>query len=129
MIDLLTRSLTSPLAIGLAVLVVLGLAGWGFGLGRILFGAGGAKFRRSVSLADYKDHYIEELTKLIEAKVSGQEVVSPPKSEEPHVINLMDALKRSVAAAKKGGREENGRKPRKEAAAEHRPSKRRRKTG
>jgi len=54
------------------------------------------------SIADYKDHYVEELTKLIEAKVQGKEVVTPPAPEEPKVINLMDALKKSVAAAKKG---------------------------
>jgi DNA end-binding protein Ku len=85
------------------------------------------------SLAEYKDHYVEELTKLIEAKVAGEEVVTPPKSEEPHVINLMDALKKSVAAAKKNGREEGkAKKPRRAAAnghAQHRATaKRRRKT-
>src|SRR5436190_13763903 len=65
------------------------------------------------SLTDYKDHYVEELTKLIEAKVAGEEVVTPPKSEEPHVINLMDALKKSVAAAKKSGKESaTAKKPR-----------------
>ncbi|MBW8885617.1 MAG: hypothetical protein JF612_12780, partial [Planctomycetia bacterium] len=55
------------------------------------------------SIAEYKDHYVEELTKLIEAKVEGKELVTPPAREEPKVINLMDALKKSVAAAKKGG--------------------------
>src|SRR5437762_5249777 len=63
------------------------------------------------SLAEYKDHYIEELRELIEAKVEGKELVTPPAAEEPHVINLMDALKKSVAAAKKEGHEEtSGRK-------------------
>jgi len=51
------------------------------------------------TLAGYKDEYIEKLTKLIEAKVEGKEIVSPPAADEPHVINLMDALKRSVAQA------------------------------
>lgn len=85
------------------------------------------------SLAEYKDHYVAELTKLIEAKVAGEEVVTPPRSEEPHVINLMDALKKSVAAVKKGSREEPaGRKPRKAVGIQnghaHRPAKRRRKS-
>jgi DNA end-binding protein Ku len=57
------------------------------------------------SLAAYKDHYVEELRKIIEAKVEGKELVSPPEVETPKVINLMDALKKSVAAAKKGGEE------------------------
>lgn len=83
------------------------------------------------SLANYKDHYAEELTKLIEAKVQGKEIVAPPTREEPHVINLMDALKKSVAAAKRSGPgDSNGKKPRKAAARApaRRPAKRRRKT-
>lgn len=55
------------------------------------------------SMAAYKDQYVEELTKLIEAKVEGKELVSPPATEVPRVINLMDALKKSVAAAKGNG--------------------------
>lgn len=87
------------------------------------------------SLAEYKDHYVEELTKLIEAKVEGKEIVAPPEKDEPHVINLMDALKKSVAAAKKNGKEParvKGKKPRK-AAVKHayaaRTARRKRKTG
>ena len=84
------------------------------------------------SMAEYKDHYVEELTKLIEAKVQGKELVSPPAAEEPEVINLMDALKKSVAAARKGGdREEPGNKARKTTAnghARHSAHKRRRKS-
>lgn len=84
------------------------------------------------SLADYKDHYVEQLKELIEAKVAGKEIVAPPTAEEPHVINLMDALKKSVAAAKKNGDGDTGGRKRK-AAANHngharRPAKRRRKT-
>jgi DNA end-binding protein Ku len=85
------------------------------------------------SLSDYKDHYVEELTKLIQAKVEGKELVTPPASEEPHVINLMDALKKSVAAAKKEGRDESSPRKRKAAASHngngHRTAKKRRKTG
>lgn len=78
------------------------------------------------SMTEFKDHYVEELTQLIEAKVQGKELVTPPKGEEPHVINLMDALKKSVAAAKKGGkREAVARKPKKAA---HAHGRRRRKT-
>lgn len=50
-------------------------------------------------LAKYKDRYTEKLTQLIEAKVAGQEVVAAPAAESPNVINLMDALKASVAKA------------------------------
>lgn len=55
--------------------------------------------KKKFSLAQYKDDYVEKLTALIEAKVEGKELVTPPATEEPQVINLMDALKRSVAAA------------------------------
>lgn len=85
------------------------------------------------SLAGYKDHYVEELTKLIEAKVEGREVVAPPSREEPQVINLMDALKKSVAAAKRrpAAAEPAARKPRKVSTGGRAPRivKRRRKTG
>ena len=54
-------------------------------------------------LGKYKDDYTEKLTKLIEAKVAGQELVTPPPVESMQVINLMDALKQSLAKAQKGG--------------------------
>lgn len=54
----------------------------------------------------YRDTYTENLTRLIEAKVEGEEIVTAPVSEEPEVINLMDALKKSVQEAlQKGGKE------------------------
>jgi DNA end-binding protein Ku len=85
------------------------------------------------SLAEYKDHYVEQLTELIQAKVEGKELVTPQAPEEPHVINLMDALKKSVAAAKGGDHKEARGRKRKTAASHnghaHRNTKRRRKTG
>lgn len=45
----------------------------------------------------YKDGYVENLTKLIQMKVAGQEIVKAPDAEEPKILNLMDALKKSVA--------------------------------
>ena len=59
--------------------------------------------KKKFSLAEYKDTYIENVTRLIESKVEGKEIVSPPPAEEPEVINLMDALKKSVARAQRGG--------------------------
>ena len=46
----------------------------------------------------YKDAYVENLTKLIKLKVDGKEIVKAPDPEEPKILNLMDALKKSVAA-------------------------------
>ena len=48
----------------------------------------------------YEDSYVAKLKKLIEARVEGKELVSPEGSEEPEVINLMDALKASVERVK-----------------------------
>jgi DNA end-binding protein Ku len=52
---------------------------------------------------DYHDTYREALEEVIEAKVAGREVVTPPSPAEggAQVIDLMAALKASVEAAKK----------------------------
>jgi DNA end-binding protein Ku len=57
--------------------------------------------RDDFDLAEYKDLYTERMAELVQAKVEGKEVVAPPDEEEPAVINLMDALKKSVAQVKK----------------------------
>ena len=49
--------------------------------------------------AEYKDEYTTQLTELIEMKVAGQEIVAAPDPEEPKIVNLMEALKESVARA------------------------------
>lgn len=51
--------------------------------------------------ASYRNTYTDKLTTLIEAKMAGKEVVAPPAAEIPAVANLMDALQRSLAQAKK----------------------------
>ena len=49
----------------------------------------------------YHDSYLDNLQRLIDAKVKGQEVVTPPSAEPSKVIDIMEALKQSLAAAKK----------------------------
>lgn len=50
----------------------------------------------------YHDEYRERVLALIEKKAKGEDVVQPPKGREPaKVINLMDALEASLAAAKR----------------------------
>ncbi len=51
----------------------------------------------------YKDLYKDKLTKLIQMKIEGKEVVQVQDPEEPKIINLMEALKRSVAEAQAAG--------------------------
>lgn len=50
---------------------------------------------------NYKDDYRESVLKLIELKIQGKDIVETKKSEEPKIINLMDALKKSVEQAVK----------------------------
>ena len=51
----------------------------------------------------FKDEYHKALKKLIRKKVKGEEIVVPEAAEEPsQVIDLMEALKASVEAAKRG---------------------------
>lgn len=66
--------------------------------------------------AKYRDVYTEKLTKLIEAKVAGQEIVAPPAHEHPQIINLMDALKQSIEQTQKAA-------PAEKPAAEAKPPK------
>lgn len=47
-------------------------------------------------IGKYTDTYTERLTALIQSKVEGKELVTPEATDEPQVINLMDALKASI---------------------------------
>ena len=58
--------------------------------------------RKSFDPEEYKDHYRQALKKLIDAKLKGKEIVEAPEERETKVIDLADALRRSVEAAKKG---------------------------
>jgi DNA end-binding protein Ku len=53
-------------------------------------------FDAPLNLKDYKDEYREGLQKIIDAKIAGEEVVTPEVEEPPKVVNLMDALRRSL---------------------------------
>lgn len=74
----------------------------------------------------YTDSYREALLALIDAKVEGRELVSPPEAAETSVVvDLMAALERSVEAARREhGRSGNGAGSRKAPA----PSRARRKS-
>jgi DNA end-binding protein Ku len=55
-------------------------------------------FDRPLDLADYKDEYREGLQQIIDAKIAGEEVVAPVIEAPPKVVDLMEALKRSLSA-------------------------------
>jgi len=61
-------------------------------------------FDGDLNLKDYKDEYKEGLRKIIDAKIAGEEVVAPDIEAPPKVVNLMEALRKSldsVSAEKK----------------------------
>ncbi len=49
----------------------------------------------------YKDEYNEKVKNAIQQKINGQEVTEVHPQQPSNVIDLMDALKRSVEASKK----------------------------
>ena len=55
-------------------------------------------------LSRYKDRYQERVSTYLEAKSKGEKIELPDEQEEPDVINLMDALERSLGAAGRHGR-------------------------
>jgi DNA end-binding protein Ku len=58
----------------------------------------------------YKDDYREQVLALIERKAAGEEIVAEAPAEEPRgkVVNLMEALQKSLEAAKRGDLREAG---------------------
>jgi DNA end-binding protein Ku len=61
-------------------------------------------FESEGDLTQYRDEYQDELRKIIDAKIAGQEIVTPAEEAPPKVVNLMDALRQSlerVSATKK----------------------------
>jgi DNA end-binding protein Ku len=52
-------------------------------------------------LARYQDRYTQKLTQLIEAKVAGKEIIAAPTTTPMEVINLVEALRQSVAEMQK----------------------------
>lgn len=55
-----------------------------------------SNFETEGDLTQYKDDYQEELRKLIDAKIAGEEIVAPAEEETPKVVNLMEALRQSL---------------------------------
>jgi DNA end-binding protein Ku len=63
-----------------------------------------SNFEGELDLTEYKDAYQEELQRIIDAKIAGEEVVATEEQTPPKVVNLMDALRQSldrVSTAKK----------------------------
>jgi DNA end-binding protein Ku len=61
-----------------------------------------ATFDAPLNLDEYKDEYREGLQRIIDAKIAGEEVVAPTVEAPPKVVNLMEALKKSLDAVSTG---------------------------
>jgi DNA end-binding protein Ku len=62
----------------------------------------------------FEDHYEEVLTELTNAKRNGNTVGSKPRPKGENVVDLMDALRKSIA----GEAPTKGKKPRKASAGQ-----------
>jgi DNA end-binding protein Ku len=76
-------------------------------------------FEGALDLREYRDEYQEELQRIIDAKIAGEEVVATVEEAPPKVVNLMDALRQSldrVSTGKKKSAKAEIEKPAKAAA-------------
>lgn len=53
-------------------------------------------FEGQLDLSEYRDEYQEELRRIIDAKVAGEEIVAPVEEAPAKLVNLMDALRKSL---------------------------------
>src|SRR5262244_2602257 len=53
-------------------------------------------FEGTVDLQEYRDDYQVGLREIIDAKIEGREIVAPEFEAPPKVVNLMDALRKSL---------------------------------
>jgi DNA end-binding protein Ku len=80
-------------------------------------------FEGQLDLTEYSDRYQDELQRIIDAKVAGEEVVATAEEAPPKVVNLMDALRQSldrVSAGKKKAAKVEMEKPARAAAPKRR---------
>ena len=79
-----------------------------------------SNFEGELDLQEYRDAYQEELQRIIDAKIAGEEVVATEEKTPPKVVNLMDALRQSLdrvsTQKKKPVKVEEAEKPAKAAA-------------
>jgi DNA end-binding protein Ku len=68
-----------------------------------------------LDLREYKDEYQEGLRKIIDAKVAGEEIVAPEEEAPPKVVDLMEALRKSLDQVS-GGKKKLAKVPEKVSA-------------
>jgi DNA end-binding protein Ku len=58
--------------------------------------------RESFDPARFRDEWADKVLAAVEKKVAGEEVIEAPEAPKAQIIDLLEALKRSVAAAESG---------------------------
>jgi DNA end-binding protein Ku len=53
-------------------------------------------FESAIDFSQYHDTYEDALRKMIDAKIEGEEIIATPEAPQPKVVNLMDALRKSL---------------------------------
>jgi DNA end-binding protein Ku len=61
-------------------------------------------FERTIDFSQYPDTYEDALRTMIDAKIAGEEIITPAEEPQPRVVNLMDALRKSLNEASKGAK-------------------------
>jgi DNA end-binding protein Ku len=83
-------------------------------------------FDAELNLKEYKDEYKEGLMQIIQAKIEGKEVVAPAVEAPPKVVNLMDALRKSLDAVSTSKKPQAKVEEPKRAAAQKAPAEKKR---
>lgn len=72
-------------------------------------------FEGPLDLSEFKDEYQAELRRIIDSKIAGEEIVAPVEERPAKVVNLMEALRKSLdqasATKKKVAKAELPRRP------------------
>jgi len=55
-----------------------------------------AEYEGEIDFSKYRDTYEDALREMIDAKIAGEEIVAPKTEAPPRVVNLMDALRKSL---------------------------------
>ena len=73
-------------------------------------------FEADLNLKEFRDEYQEELQRIIDAKIAGEEVVATVEETPPKGVNLMDALRQSLDRVSTGKKKAAKAAPKKRAA-------------
>jgi DNA end-binding protein Ku len=58
-------------------------------------------FESTIDFSAYHDTYEDALRKMIDAKIEGEEIIATEEEPQPRVVNLMDALRKSLSEVSK----------------------------